>query len=68
MGLMMAKSPKTGINLGSGYKLTKSGKVERDEAARIAKLPVNKQIAARKSGRVRVSRNPRLPDGESRGE
>lgn len=52
-----------GIKIGSGFKLAKSGKLERDEAARIAKLPVNKQIAARKSNRVRISKKPRLPGG-----
>lgn len=52
-----------GVKLGSGFKLTKSGKIEKDEAARIAKLPVNKQIAARKSNRIRISKNPRVPSG-----
>jgi hypothetical protein len=37
-----------------GYKLTKQGQIVKDEGSIVAKLPVNKQIARRKSTRVRV--------------
>lgn len=40
------------IKLGPGFKLTPEGKIEADEAARLAKLPVNKRIASRKKQRT----------------
>lgn len=43
------------ISIGSGFKLD-GNKVVPDHAARLAKLPLNKQIAARKSKRVKVVR------------
>lgn len=55
-----------GINIGSGFKLSKDGKtVEPDHAARRAKLPVNKQIAAREGAKNKVKfvRNPRSKGG-----
>jgi hypothetical protein len=43
-----------------GYRLTKDGKIEVDQAARLKKLPVNKRIPARESAKnkVRFTRNP----------
>jgi hypothetical protein len=37
-----------------GFRISKEGKVEPDHAARRAKLPVNKQIAARESAKSKV--------------
>ena len=45
---------KRGISIGSGFKIDANGKVVADHASRLAKLPVNKRIAAQKSKRVRV--------------
>jgi hypothetical protein len=44
-----------GIKL-PGFKISKSGKVERDEGATLAKLPVNKRIARISSKKVKVVR------------
>jgi len=44
---------RSGIAL-PGFKLDTNGKVVADHGARLAKLPVNKRIAAQNSKRVRV--------------
>ena len=41
-----------------GFKL-KDGKIVADHGARLARLPINKQIAARKSKRVKVVKRGR---------
>ena len=46
-----------------GFKLTKDGKVEKDERAIEAKLDVSARISRRKSKRIKVLRNPRPKGG-----
>lgn len=44
---------KSGVAI-PGFKMTKEGRIVKDEGAAIAKLPVNKRIARTKSTRIRV--------------
>lgn len=46
-----------------GVRISKDGKLERDYDAEMAKLPVNKRIAKKKSRKVTVSKAPRLKSG-----
>ncbi len=51
------------IKLGSGYRLTKDGKIEKDVAAQEAKLDVSTRLKRRHSTKVKFSKNSRPPAG-----
>lgn len=46
-----------------GVRISKDGKLERNYDADLAKLPVNKRIAKKKSRKVTVSKAPRPKGG-----
>jgi hypothetical protein len=56
MGLMMAKSPKTGTALGSGYKLDKNGRIVKDHTAAEAKLDLCTRLKRRGSKKIKVAK------------
>ncbi len=51
-----------GFRLGDIFKI-KEGKVSRDEGATLAKLPVNKRIARKKSKKIRIVRRKEQDSG-----
>jgi hypothetical protein len=56
MGQMMAKSPKIGTALGSGYKLDKDGRIIKDHAAAEAKLDLCTRLKRRGSRKIKVAK------------
>jgi hypothetical protein len=53
---MMAKSPKIGTALGSGYKLDKNGRIIKDHAAAEAKLDLCTRLKRRGSKKIKVAK------------